>query len=47
VHGELADHGLAGTGGRRYQDAVALVQRTARPELVVVEGEVVQPLELD
>ena len=46
VHGELSDHRLAGAGGRRYQHPVAPAQSLTRPELVVVEGEVVQGLEL-
>ena len=46
VNGELPDHGLAGPGRSGHKHSVALVQSQARPALVVVEGEVVERLEL-
>jgi hypothetical protein len=45
VHGELTDHGLAGTGGGGDEDPVAAVQGGAGLELEVVELEVIQPAE--
>ena len=39
MDGELADHRLAGAGGRRDEDAVAVLHLGARAALEVVEGE--------
>ena len=39
MDGELADHRLAGAGGRRDEDAVAVLDLGARAALEVVEGE--------
>ena len=41
VDGELAHDGLAGAGGRRHEDALAVLQGPAGAHLEVVEGEVV------
>ena len=40
MHGELADHRLAGSGGRSDEDAAALLDGAARLDLEVVEREV-------
>ena len=45
VHGELADHGLARSGGRGDQHAAARAQRTARVHLESVEVELVERAE--
>ena len=45
VHGVLADHGLAGAGGRGHEHAVARAERTARLDLEGVEVEVVERAE--
>src|SRR5699024_11182846 len=45
VHGELADHGLTGPGGSGHQNAVAVLQFLARPDLERVEIEPVETLE--
>jgi hypothetical protein len=46
VHGELADQGLARPGRRGHQDAVPVLDRTARLDLEVVECELVETGEL-